>query len=487
MKPTFCILLLLLSILSACSHRIENPEIINNIPDIFPDYTGVTVPASVAPLNFKPVGSYKAVHVRVEGRRGGSLELSSTGFVDFPAKKWKKLLADNIGDAINVQLYVKTVEGRWLQYSPFPIYISPHPIDYGLAYRLIAPGYEVYGKMGIYQRELSSFSQRAIIENTLIPGSCVNCHSFNQTRTDSMSLHVRGTFGGTIITALNRLKVIDTRTEGSLAACVYPYWHPSGRFVAYSVNKTQQGFHSTKDELIEVLDLASDIVVLDVDRNELFSCDLLSTPALETFPVFSPDGQTLYFCQASEQSLPGDYRKVRYDLCALSFDMSTRSFGSKVDTLIRADKAGFSVSFPKPSFDGRYIMYTRLDYGNFGVWHQEADLYLYDLGAGSVKPLTEANSPSSESYHNWSSNSRWFVFGSRRIDGLYTRPYIASFDNGKIGKPFLLPQQDPDTYLALLFSYNVPEFISSPIQINVSRAEKMLKSGKREKTTLSGR
>ncbi|MDR2497109.1 MAG: hypothetical protein LBD21_08275, partial [Tannerellaceae bacterium] len=401
--------------------------------------------------------------------------------------KWKKILADNIGDAINVHLSVKTEEGIWLKYAPFSIYISPHPIDHGLAYRLIAPGYEVYGKMGIYQRDLSNFSQRAIIENTLIPGSCVNCHSFNQTRTDSMSLHVRGAFGGTIISDRNSLKVIDTRTEGSLAACVYPYWHPSGRFVAYSVNKTQQGFHAAKEELIEVLDLASDIVVLDVESNELFSCEQLSTSALETFPVFSPDGQRLYFCQASEQSLPGDYRNVKYNLCAISFDMSTRTFGSAIDTLIRADEEGFSVSFPKPSFDGQYIMYTRLAYGNFGIWHEEADLYLYDLSDGSVKPLVEANSSQAESYHNWSSNSHWFVFGSRRSDGLYTRPYIASFDKGKTGKPFLLPQQDPDTYLTSLFSYNVPEFISAPIPLNVSMAEKMLKSGRRDKVVMLGR
>ena len=54
------------------------------------------------------------------------------------------------------------------------MYISNYSIDYGVAYRLIAPGYEVYSKMGIYQRNLSNFEETAIVENTLVPGMCVN-------------------------------------------------------------------------------------------------------------------------------------------------------------------------------------------------------------------------------------------------------------------------------------------------------------------------
>ena len=59
-----------------------------------------------------------------------------------------------------------------------------------------------------------------------------------------------------------------------------------------------------------------------------------------------------------------------------------------------------------------------------------------DLQTGTSRPLVEVNSDDVESYHSWSSNSRWFVFSSRRIDGLYTRPYIAYVDeDGKVGKP----------------------------------------------------
>jgi dipeptidyl aminopeptidase/acylaminoacyl peptidase len=127
-------------------------------------------------------------------------------------------------------------------------------------------------------------------------------------------------------------------------------------------------------------------------------------------------------------------------------------------------------------------MYTQSDYGNFSIWHREADLYLLDLKTGESRPLTEVNSNNTESFHDWSSNSHWFVFSSRRGDGLYTRLYIASIDDkGKVSKPFLLPQKDPRFYDASLYSYNVPEFVTAPVRVNANELEKGLLKKDRKK------
>jgi len=468
----------------ACNETPTNVELTNKAPEIFPDYIGVTVPATIAPLNFTVMENFEKLHLLIRGGVSGSLEIPATDFFSIPEKKWKKLLEDNTGNEIHLTVSVKS-NGKWMKYESFPIYISPHPIDYGLVYRLIAPGYEVYSKMGIYQRNLSNFSQKAIIENTILLGSCINCHAFNQTNPDKISLHFRGQHGGTLIKENEQMKIMDTKTEQTIGSCVYPYWHPSERFIAYSVNKTRQVFHSSREKLIEVLDLESDIVVYDLETNDLLTCDLLMTSNYETFPSFSPDGKTLYFSCAGEQTLINDYQKVRYNLCSISFDPDKKTFGSKIDTLILSDINERSISFPKPSFDGRYIMFTQLDYGNFGIWHKEADLYLFDLENGSIRELTEVNSLEAESYHNWSSNSRWFVFGSRRIDGLYTHPYIASIDeNGTVGKPFLLPQKNPEHYRESFYSFNVPEFVNSPVRLNANKVEKIILEPERGKVVL---
>ena len=90
---------------------------------------------------------------------------------------------------------------------------------------------------------------------------------------------------------------------------------------------------------------------------------------------------------------------------------------------------------------------------------------MVNLQTGTHEPLTEANSPDVESYHSWSSNSRWIVFSSRRMDGLYTRPYIAYIDaQGKASKPFVLPQKSADFYLDFMKSYNIPEFVTGKVK-----------------------
>ena len=92
--------------------------------------------------------------------------------------------------------------------------------------------------------------------------------------------------------------------------------------------------------------------------------------------------------------------------------------------------------------------------------------------------LLQVNSDDVESYHSWSSNSRWFVFSSRRDDGLYTRPYICYLDaNGVPGKPFLLPQEETDYYDRSLFSFNIPELIRGKIKIDTSDLIDVSKNG----------
>lgn len=220
---------------------------------------------------------------------------------------------------------------------------------------------------------------------------------------------------------------------------------------------------------IEVYDLKSDVVVYDTEKHEIITSSLLhGMDAFESFPSFSPDGRTMYFCSAEYvEEMPFDFEDVHYSLCSISFDPETRSFGTQVDTLYNARTEGYSVSFPRVSPDGKYLMFTLSDYGGFSIWHKDADLYLMDLSTGNYFPMENANSQDADSYHSWSSNSRWVVFSSRRIDGLYTRPHIAYVsETGEVGKTFVLPQKDVDFYHRFMYSYNVPEFVKGKVKDN---------------------
>ena len=367
-----------------------------------------------------------------------------------------------------VEVSVLTEEkGKWNAFLPFHIRVSEDPIDPYIAYRLIDPGYQLWNEMGIYQRELSSFDQEPILENRLTDNNCMNCHSFCMQDPNKMLFHMRETFPGTILVDGDKIEKLNTKTKETISPLVYPSWHPSGKYVAFSVNTTKQAFHLNDSIRVEVYAEASDVVVYDVEKHEIVTAsNIFSKDAFETFPTFSPDGKTLYFCTAEARPIPQEYSEVKYNLCSVSFDPVTRAFGAQVDTLYNAKSGGMSASFPRVSPDGRYLLYTLSGYGNFSIWHKDADLYMADLQTGTSRPLVEVNSDDVESYHSWSSNSRWFVFSSRRIDGLYTRPYIAYVDeDGKVGKPFLLPQKDAGFYQSFMKSFNIPEFITGKVKV----------------------
>ena len=441
---------------------------------IYPDYRDVTIPEGIAPLNFDYVCS--GAESNVTTFSSGDLKFSFKGSkIRWKESDWKSLTSAARGGEIEVASQSPT--------ASWTIKVSEDTIDYGLNYRLLEPGYEVYSKMGIYERNLSSFGQRALIENTEFDG-CVNCHSYNQTRMEDFSLHIRGDHGATLIMSRGEMAAYNTKTDSTLGFCVYPAWHPSGDYIAYSTNSTRQLFHVHPDKLIEVFDIDSDMLVYDIRSNRLIkSPQVCEKDCWETFPTFSADGRTLYFCRAQAvKEIPDSLHRVRYNLCKVSFNAQTGAFEGPVETVVDAASAGRSVSFPKASCDGRFLVYTLSDYGQFSIWHHEADLWMLDLASGETHPLEELNSQDVESYHSWSSNSRWLVFSSRRDDGLFTRLYISHIgEDGSVGKPFMLPQKEPlKFYNELFMSYNVPEFVSVPVDLKTKRAVKMIDSPQRK-------
>jgi Tol biopolymer transport system component len=377
-------------------------------------------------------------------------------------------------------------DDKWTQYKDFTVDVSSYPLDeWGLTYRRIAPGYEVYSKMGLYQRDLSTFKEYAIIENTQVPGMCVNCHSSAQTTPSRFVFHVRGEHGATMFQMDGQREWLRAKNDLLGGSMVYPYWHPSGKYCAFSTNETRQGFHVVPKERIEVFDLSSDVFVYNPLTHEILTDSLLSTSDWsENSPVFSPDGRTLYYMTCRQQEYPVYFKDEKYNLCKIAFDPETGKFGEHVDTIFNAVQQGKSLTWPRPSYDGRFLLFTLMDYGYFSIWHEESEQWIMDLQTGEARPLTEVNSPHADSYHNWNVNSRWIVFTSRRDDGLYSKLYLASIDEkGRATKPFLLPQRNPKKYYGeSLYSFNTPDFTKEKVMFDAHAAGKEILSDKRVDT-----
>ena len=464
-----------------CGSKPSDIERISGTPDIFPDYTEVTIPSDIAPLNFSVKGDVELVDVTVKGSKGGQIHANGK-YADFDVEDWHDLTKENQGGELSVTVIAKT-GGKWKQYDDFKIKVSEYPLEqWGLTYRRIAPGYEVYSKMGIYQRDLSRFDEFPIIENTMTNGQCYNCHTSNRTNPAQSVMHVRGEHGATMINKESECTWLKASNDTLGGSMVYPYWHPSGRYCAFSTNQTRQGFHISGEKRLEVFDLSSDLLVYDTEKNEILQDTLLSTKNWsENTPSFSPDGKWLYFTTAYGQDYPMKYKDQRYNLCRIAFDEKSGKFGSQVDTLFNAAAIGKSVTWPRPSYDGKYILFTLCDYGYFSIWHKESDQWLLDTASGESRPLDEINSEEADSFHNWSDNSHWVVFTSRRNDGLYSNLYLTCVDgNGKFSKPFLLPQKDPEEYYTQsLYSFNTPDFTKTKVTVDSREAVKAIMSDER--------
>lgn len=481
------VLLILATVIITSCNQVKDATIVNELPQIYPDYIGVTIPTDIAPLDFNYAGkgTLDCMDVTVKGSKGGEIH-SNGDYAKFDIDEWHNLLKENMGDSIRFTVCTD-IQGKWLKYKEFSMYVSKYKLDeYGLTYRKIAPGYEIYSKMGIYQRDLSNFDESAILENTQTTGQCLNCHTSNKTNPQQFTFHVRGKNGATLVQENGKRTWLNTKidTIRGIGSCVYPYWHPSGKYIAYSTNTTRQAFHAVPKERIEVFDFASDVMVYKTATNEVLLSPLLTTKDYsETYPTFSPDGRTLYYCTCKTQEYPKGSKLTKYNLCKISFNPDNGTFGNKVDTIINMVSKNKSIAFPRPSYDGKYIMFTLADYGCFPIWHKEADLWLLNLKDNSIRPIKEANSNNTESFHNWNTNSHWFVFSSRRGDGLYTRLYLASIDdNGKVTKPFLLPQENPwEYYDESVYSYNIPDFTKTKVEFDARSAANEIMSDKRTK------
>ncbi len=489
-------LILSFLIFTACTPTPSDVHKTDSLPPIYPDYTNITIPQNIAPLNFLlHHDSCDALEVKA-----GSMTLNTRGNeAVFDISEWKELLGR--GGDIEVQVTAR-INGKWMEYRPFTWHVVKDSLDPWLTYRLIEPDYEVWNRVEIRQRCIENFDEAALADYEHQENRCMNCHTFGSNNPALSMMYVRGKQGGAILNQNGSMRKLDLKADSMISGSVYFGFSPSGRFITFSTNLIIPGFHSQPRKRLEVYDSASDVYVADLQEHRMLHSPLLEQKTvLETFPTFSPDGKYIYYCAADSVPLPADISRLQYALVRIPFDEATGTFGTEVDTIVANSnfytlhskpentavansklytlnsKLKNSVCHPRISPDGRFLLYTVAYYGTFPIWHPEADLQMLDLQTGKTDTLAVVNSAKSDTYHSWSSNSRWFVFASKRDDGLYGKPYFCYVDReGRAHKPFCLPQQHPSFYDNTLKSFNAPELGRGPLPFtpdDVARAMKL--------------
>ena len=450
-------------------------------PAIFPDYTNITIPCNIAPLNFQVRDSAKiSVTVKIIGTNSYTFK-SRSGLVQFPEKQWKKMMEAEKGNVLDVLLTVTKGKDD-CGYQSFTWTIAPEPIDKCLSYRLIEPAYEVWNMLRIEERNLENFKTRLLSDNNITEHTCINCHISNHADMPATFMHIRGKQGGTVYARDGRIRKIDTKTDRTSGAAVYGEISNNGRFGVFTTAEIIPILHSIRNERLEVFDHRSDLIIIDFENGTVGNSPLISGEAcLETFPCFSADNRTVYFCRTENMPQPDNTRAIRYNLYAVDFDSVTGNLGDTLRLVFDAASLGKSVSFPKCSPDGKYLLMTVSDYGTFPVWHPETDLWMLNLSGGQVDRMETTNDRFSDSYHSWSGNSRWIVFASKRDDRVYGRPYFAYVnEDGTTTKAFVLPQKNPEYYRQTFKSFNIPELYNIPEIYDAHRIQSLYRKEKAE-------
>lgn len=419
---------------------------------MFPDYDEITIPYNIAPLNFKIEGA-KSINVKIKGDSEYSFRFRGS-IAKFGVGKWHRMLEREKGNILSVSVTSK----RGNEYSrTLKWQVSEDAIDKYLSYRLIEPAYEVWNEIQIEQRDMENFNSRLIADNNNAEKSCINCHTSNKNGTSFM--HVRGEKGGTILNRDGRITKLNTKTDSTMGGAVYGDISTDGRYGVFTAANIKFAIHSHRSKRMEVYDSASDLIVIDLDSLTVTDGSTIKGDEFqETFPCFSADGKTIFFCRARHLEQPDSTKEMMYDVAAVTFDPKTGRVGDKVYTVLSSQRHNASFSHLKCSPDGKFLMVTASAYGTFPVWHEESELWLVNLRTGAVDIMSSANDRFADTYHSWSSNSRWVVFASKRDDKIYGRPYLVHIDEeGNVGKAFLLPQRNPDYYNLTLKSFNLPE------------------------------
>jgi|WetSurMetagenome_2_1015567.scaffolds.fasta_scaffold00234_9 hypothetical protein len=448
-------------------------------PDIFPLSHGTVIPPNIAPLNFVVRENGDAFFVLLKPADGKALEVSSRSpRISLPRGPWREMLARNRGKTIDVEIYCRA-DKTWRRFDAVRDTVAPDGLDPFVAYRKIPLCKDWYA-MGMYQRDVRDFNERIVFENRSTT-ACLNCHSFLNNAPDRMAIQVRSkSFGTPMVLGGTEggrfgLRAVNTATAFSSGKVGLTSWHPGGNLVAFTMNRFEMTFLTAGTEPRQVFDAAADIALYDNASNEISTCPALSRKdRIETMPEWSRDGRSLYFCSAPQ--LPeSQYRSLACDLMRIAFDPKTGAWGA-VDTVLTAVRAGGSVLQPRTSPDGRFILVNVSPYGDFPVDKDGTRLALLNLQTGSFA-VYDSELAWTDSWHGWSSNGRWIVFSSKRLNGRFSCVCFAYADSaGGLHRPIALPQKDPSFYESSVFAYNVPECLTARIPVAIAQFAKALQN-----------
>ena len=381
----------------------------------------------------------------------------------FPAKLWERVRRDAVMRDATVQVKgVKRNEagertGAVQASATVRLRISRDPADNYIIYRLVVPPFSSIKTPDLFVRDIRKDEPRLFL--SVRRKYCVNCHSFSskQGNTGKLSLQVRSlaAVGEKLpvylgIYDIDRESGYRVQLPFQIQMTTFMAWSPDQEKLAFSANQKIVALEPVLYETQLAGMSTSDIAICDLARNEAYLLPGASDPnVLEIYPRWSPDGSRIVFSRTPVGSHPAN---MLFDLCVIPVEGGEQNAAQPIEG---AAGNGRSNYFPRFSPDGKWFSFCQCDGGD--LIRSSSDLYLKagDL-TGPARRL-ECNTPyAADSWHSWSSNSRWLLWASKREGGIYAYLYMTHIDDAGHASPAIrVPMKKKP-----LASFNVPEFVA---------------------------
>lgn len=309
---------------------------------------------------------------------------------------------------------------------------------------------------------------------------CGNCHSFSADgKSIGMDVDYANDKGSYIVTSVKKEMILATsniitwsdykRSEKDPTFGLLSQVSPDGRFVVSTV-KDRSVFVPRPDLAFSQLffPIKGILAVWSKDARTFTSLPGADSQAyVQSNPAWSPDGGTIIFARSKTYELAGlhdgkrilltpeecreflsEGKKVLYDLYRMPFNNGK---GGKAEPLAGASENGMSNYFARYSPDGRWIVFCQA--ASFMLLQPDSRLYIMPAAGGTPR-LMRCNTDRMNSWHSWSSNSRWLVFSSK-TNTPYTQLFITHInEKGDDTPPVLL-----EHFTGADRAANIPEFV----------------------------
>lgn len=294
-----------------------------------------------------------------------------------------------------------------------------------IVYRMVQPLFNPDQDAMLRRFRLDEMQSSSVAAATSL---CVGCHSY---REGAAALNARRGRDRRLITS----SAGDDRRPFSaqrLGEFSFMSISPDAKTLAL-VARTQSiiKLRSTFIEPFDMVYTAGDICLLEAGATDLRVLPGASDPDfVEDSPSWSADGDTLVFSRYRPS--PGAVRLNPVGLYTIAVNSGR---GGIAKRLLERPPSEYCF-FPNFSPDGKWISFVSADASGSYFARRSSDIWLFSTVTGKAHRL-ECNVPDAmDSWHAWSSDSKWLVFSSNRdADGL-TSLYLSRIESdGKAMPP----------------------------------------------------